>query len=813
MQFADIILPLNIAKPLTYGVPIQWQETIKPGMRVEVSMGKNKVYSGIVWKIHNDTPAAYQVKPIRNLVDDEPILTKEQMMLWDWVADYYMASLGEVMQAALPAYLKLMNEALLIWDAEDDAPLPDYLSDDAYIVAEALSIRKKLTIAEIRMLLEERNTTKAVQEVLNTELAIVQEQLEERYKPKKDEIVLLNEKYNQEKELNELVESLQRAPKQLQVLLTYFQFPSNSHPLSSSLLLKKAKASRSQLLALVEKNIFRLEKIEVDRLQFVKDKPLIKPELSEVQQVALTEIQEAWQQQQVVLLHGVTGSGKTLIYVQLIADAITQGKQVLFLLPEIALTTQLVMRLRSYFGEELGVYHSKFSNNERVEIWNKVKEGQYKVIVGARSAVWLPFQHLDKVIVDEEHEFSYKQYDPAPRFHARDLAIFLAHLHAAKVLLGSATPSIESTYNAEKKKYGYVRLNKRYRDVSLPTIELVKASMTQASLSSILTTPLLEEIQNTLKQGKQAILFQNKRGYAPFLICGSCGWVAHCAHCDVSLTYHKHSDKLHCHYCGNRSSLIKSCPKCGNIRLSSKSFGTERVEEDLIKIFPKLRIGRMDLDSMKGKNKHVQLLEDFEQGRIDILVGTQMVVKGLDFENVGLVGVLSADSLLSFPDFRVNERAFQLMEQVSGRAGRLDGKGKVMIQAFNLKHPILHWVKDHDFKSFYRNELAVRAQFNYPPFVRLIKISCKHVDEKKVSSAIELLARQLNEIPEIHLQGPAPALIPRVRNQYIHELWLKMPNERSALIELKAQVAIAVNNTMTTRGFSAVRFSIDVDPY
>lgn len=811
MQFADIILPINIPQTLTYGIPVKWQEKIIPGTRVEVHIGKNKIYAGIVLNTHNQQPDSYKVKPIRNIIDDEAIVTATQLNFWKWIARYYLCSLGDVMNAALPAHLKLMSESLLVWNSEMDSPPLD-LSDDAFLIAEALSIRKQLTIAETRQLLEGKNGAKAINELLELEIATVSDVLEERYKPKLVEFTFLSQQFENEELLKGLFDQLEKAPKQLALLMTYFQMKKGNKPIESAELVKKAKTGRSQLKALEDKGIFLLEKIAIDRLEYQGSQKELQLNLTPDQETAFEEIKENWSKHAVVLMHGVTGSGKTLVYIKLIKEAIAQGKQVLFLLPEIALTTQIVSRLRAYFGEELGVYHSRFSNNERVEIWEKVKNQQYKVILGARSAIWLPYIQLGLIIVDEEHENSYKQYEPAPRFHARDSAIYLASLHHAKVLLGSATPSIESTWNAQNKKYGYVRLSKRYMGVALPEIQLVSAKNTQASLSSIFTIPLLDEIQNTLQKGKQVILFQNKRGYAPFLLCGTCGWVAHCKYCDVSLTYHKLTDKLHCHYCGNRTAPIQHCPQCGALKLTTKSFGTEKIEEELQRIFPKLRIGRMDWDSMKGKNKHSQLIEDFAQGRIDILVGTQMVVKGLDFENVSLVGIISADSLLSYPDFRVNERGYQLMEQVSGRAGRMDGKGKVIIQAYDLKKPVLHWVKTHDFRSFYQTELAARQHFDYPPFSRMIKIICRHRDEKKVIAGAIILAEELKKIEHVHLQGPAAALVPRVRNNYLQEIWLKMPPDLQIINNVKNSIKIALSNTLATRGYSTLQIIADVDP-
>jgi primosomal protein N' (replication factor Y) len=812
LQFADVILPLLLPRTLTYGIPVQWQDKLVPGMRVEVSLGKNKIYSGIVLQTHDYRPESYAIKPIRNIIDENPVVFPLQLRFWQWIAQYYLCSLGEVMNAALPAHLKLMSESLLLWNETVPQP-PHNLSDDAFIVAEALHIRKQLTIGEVRQLLEGKNTAKAINELLEAEVAVVTEILEERYKAKTERYVFLEQRYEAEDQLTLAFNELEKAPKQLVLLMTFFQMRQQAQAVSLAELLKKAKATTAQLNILVDKGILRTENIAVDRVAFLEARKDTLFTLSDEQQAALEQVETGWDKHNVVLLHGVTGSGKTLLYVQLIKQAIQQGKQALFLLPEIALTTQVVNRLRAYFGDELGVYHSRFTNNERVEIWNKVKEGKYKAVIGPRSALWLPFRDISHIIVDEEHDPSYKQYEPAPRFHARDAAIYLASLHGAKVLLGSATPSLESTTNAQQGKYAYVQLKQRYRGVSLPDIEVVSAKNIQAALSPILTINLLERITATLEQGKQVILFQNKRGYAPFLICGSCGWVAHCKNCDVSLTYHKTTDKLHCHYCGTQSAPFKHCPQCGHMKIVARSFGTEKIEEELQRIFPRVKTARMDWDSVKGKNKMSQLIDDFSKGRIDILVGTQMIVKGLDFENVGLVGILSADSLLSYPDFRVNERGFQLMEQVSGRAGRLDGKGQVIIQSYNLKHPVLQWVKEHDFRSFYLTESSSRQQFGYPPYTRMIKITCRHRDEERTGQAAAALAAALQPIAGIHIQGPAPALVPRVRNYYLQEIWLKLPRDNKTIQAIKEQIAVAINSVLQKRGNAALQIITDVDPF
>jgi primosomal protein N' (replication factor Y) len=813
LLFADVIIPLHLPGTLTYGVPVAMQGEIKVGSRVEVSVGKNKLYAGLVWALHKHKPEHYQVKPIKNIIDELPIINTIQQQFWQWIAQYYLCSLGEIMNAALPAYFKLESETLLLWNDALTCP-PLELSDDAFVVAEALHIRKQLTIQEVKLLLENKAPNKAINELLEQGIAFVSEVMEELYKPKTERYVFLHSRLEHDEALlQQTFDQLNTAPKQAQLFLTYFQLKQQG-PVTLPQLLQQSKLSAGIFNALLQKEILYTQSIPIDRLLTTNDHTgKTTYNLSTAQQLALNQLQEQWQQHTVCLLQGVTGSGKTLLYIELIKAAITNHKQALYLLPEIALTTQVLMRLKAHFGDELGVYHSRISNNERIEIWNKVKSGAYKVIVGPRSALWLPFLQLQYIIVDEEHETSYKQQEPAPRFHARDAAIYLGLLHRANIVLGSATPSLESAYNVQQNKYGFVKLQERYNNIALPTIEVVPAKNIHTALSSILTTNLIDQMVATIAQGKQVLLFQNKRGYAPFLLCGTCGWVAHCNHCDVSLTYHKATDKLHCHYCGNKSANFKHCPQCHNPNIVARNFGTEKVEEELQRIFPKLKVARMDWDSVKGKNKMQQLLQDFDKGRIDILVGTQMIVKGLDFENVGLVGILSADSLLSYPDFRVNERGYQLMEQVSGRAGRVDGQGLVVIQAHNMQHPALSWVSQHSFNAMYHHEIIERQQFQYPPFCRMIKISCKHRDEARAATGVTQLSEALSRIEGIIIQGPAPALVSRVRNYYIQEIRLKLPRDNQFNSIVKDKIAVAINTVIQKKGNSALQIICDVDPY
>jgi primosomal protein N' (replication factor Y) len=812
-MFADVILPLNLPQVLTYGVPHEMQDRLQPGMRVEVALGKNKQYSGIVQRLHNERPDAYMVKPIRNIIDEEPVVTGKQLQFWSWIAAYYMATPGEVMQAALPAHLKLMGETRLEW-VGDDSIVYEW-SNEAFMAAEALRVRKEITISELKVIVGTTHFAAALNELLEQEVVIINESLETAYRPRKEKVVLLAARYDDEKELIALFDQLARAPRQLQLLMAYTEQKMKHGVVKQQALLERTQSTSAQLKALADKGIFIITEQRADRLPPTDDPADKAIVLTPDQEVAGAALTQRMAEKNVVLLHGVTGSGKTLLYINKIKECIAAGKQAILLLPEIGLTTHLVSRLNAYFGGELGVYHSHFSNNERVEIWEKVRKGVYKVVAGPRSALWLPFTDVGLIVCDEEHDSSYKQKDPAPRFHARDAAIYMAAMYNAPILLGSATPSVETLWNVQQGKYGYVTLTERYLGVKMPEITVVDARSLNTIRTAgvkLLTPELQAAIKETLQHRKQVILFQNRRGYAPFLLCTTCGWSPRCKNCDVSLTYHKSTDKLHCHYCGYKSAIMNACPQCGNTGIASKSFGTEKIEEEAQHVFPDARIARMDVDSMRGRHSITELLDRLEQRKVDILAGTQMVVKGLDLGSVALVGIISADSLLTFPDFRVNERAFQLMEQVSGRAGRVDGEGKVLIQAFNTQHPVLQWVKNHDVQAFYLHEIKYREQFFYPPFSRIIRVIFRHADEARVVAVAQLVADALQTVPGIAVQGPGPAIIPRVRNQYIREIWIKCPRNNKLIDSVKAFLKAQRQHVLGLKGNANVQVVFDVDP-
>lgn len=811
--FADVILPLNLPQTLTYGVPIDLHKLVQPGMRVEVSLGRNKQYAGIIYRLHYEKPENYEVKPIRNIIDESPIITPRQLRFWSWISSYYMAAPGEVMHAALPAHLKMSGETTIVWSG---APRMPFWTEDTHLVADALELKKELTMGDLRTLVGAKKVSLVIQELLESEAVWIQDNLEPAYRPKKEKMVSLGDDYHEEERLAALFQELDRAPKQLQVLLAFMDLSQKQRTIRQQDLLDRANVQSSVLKAMVDKGIFDISEQKTDRLFYPeKTEHPADIKLTDAQAAAMQQLDDQLAKHAVVLLEGVTGSGKTLIYIQKIQECLAQGKQVLMLLPEIGLTTQLVGRLYAFFGGELGVYHSRFSNNERVEIWEKVRSHQFKVVAGPRSALWLPFDDLGLIIVDEEHDSSYKQREPAPRFHARDAAVYISALYQAKVILGSATPSAESLFNVSQKKYGYVQLSERYKGLSLPAIEFVDAKTNEifkAKNPRLITPQLHQAIEQTLAQGKQVILFQNRRGYAPFQLCVVCGWVPQCQNCAVSLTYHKSQDMLLCHYCGSKSAVMHTCHACGSNRLQSKSFGTERIEEEVHHLFPEARVARMDVDSMRARQSLPQLLDDLEHGRVDILVGTQMVVKGLDFAQVALVGILNADGLLSYPDFRVNERAFQLMEQVSGRAGRADGAGRVFIQGYNLKHPVLGWVQSHDVRAFFDHEIRYRQFFGYPPYSRLIKVCFKHEEEARAIQAATAFADAIKSIMELLVQGPVAALVPRVRGQYVQEVWLKLPKDGGLMQRVKQEAWMHRQRIGAQKGNGKLHILFDVDP-
>jgi primosomal protein N' (replication factor Y) (superfamily II helicase) len=812
-HFIDVILPIPIQKTFTYSVTEDEANFLQKGMRVAVSFGKTKMYTGLVFNIHQIAPTFYEAKDIHQILDEDPLVNEQQLLHWKWISDYYMCSLGEVYRASLPAAFLLESETIIIKNA---IPIEEsILLDDEFLVYEALQHQSQLTIHQVVAILGKKKVMPIVNGLIQKSAISIQEEIYEQYKPKLVKYVRLHASYSSDTSLEKLLVALSRAKKQREAVLSFFQLSTSKKPIKAKDLEEKAAVSASVLKSLVDKNIFEFYEIQIDRINFNGDTNDLK-QLNEFQEVALKEIKEKFQEKDVTLLHGITSSGKTEVYTKLIQEVLNAGKQVLFLLPEIALTTQIITRLQIYFGDQISVFHSKYSINERVEVWKNVLENKSKarIVLGARSSVFLPFSNLGLIVVDEEHETSYKQFEPSPRYNARDAAIVLAKIHKAKILLGSATPSLETSFNAAQNKYGLVALNRRHGNVQLPKIELIdiKEKQRKKEMRGHFSDRILQLIQEALDGKEQVILFQNRRGYSPVVECKTCGVSPECPNCDVTLTFHKFKQELRCHYCNYQRAMPNSCGACGSNNLDTKGFGTEQIEMELQTLFPDFKIGRMDLDTTRGKHGYQKIIGAFEAKEIDVLVGTQMLSKGLDFENVSLVGILNADTMLNFPDFRAHERAYQMMVQVSGRAGRSKKQGNVAIQTYNPNHQILQQVSTTSYAEMYKEQLQERWQYKYPPYFRLIKITLKHRDYNKVDSGIDWLARALQQSFGEFVLGPSAPAVSRIRNQYIKNLVIKIPPKQS-LANTKLQILKIRNTFEAVKDFRPIRFIIDVDAY
>ena len=816
MYFIDVILPIPLKQTFTYEVNKDEAMFLKQGMRVAVPFGKSKLYTGIVYAIHQVAPQGYETKSIDQILDENPIVNEIQIKHWEWMADYYMCTLGEVLRAALPNAFLLESETIITLINKE--PKDKFkLSDQEFLVLEALQVQSSLHINDIRAILDKKNVVSILQSLLEKGVIGVQEEVYEKYSPKIKRYIKLSSDFSSEESLKLLLDSLTRAPKQKQVLMTLFMLSSKEKkPIESVFLQKKSDTSSSVINGLVGKGVLEEYFIRKDRIAYDgKDSSDIK-KLSDAQSEALNKIKTSFETKNTALLHGVTSSGKTEIYVQLIEEILKQKKQVLYMLPEIALTTQLISRLQYYFAEKISVYHSKYSISERVEVWNNVLENKPKaqIIIGARSSLFLPFSKLGLIIVDEEHEPSFKQYAPSPRYNGRDSAVVLAKLHNAKVLMGSATPSLESYYNAKNDRYGLITLKKRFGNVMMPAIELVdiKEKYRKKLMNGHFSDRLLEEINLSLKNNEQVILFQNRRGYSPVIECNTCGVSPQCPNCDVSLTYHQYKNQLRCHYCGYNVPKMVSCIACGSETLDHKGFGTEQIELELKELFPDSRIARMDQDTTKRKHAHAKIIEALELQEIDILVGTQMLAKGLDFRHVSLVGVMNADNLLNFPDFRAHERSFQLLQQVAGRAGRTKKRGKVIIQTYNPYHQILQQVSINSFDEMYKQQMEDRYQFKYPPYYRMIKIAVKERSFQKMDKSSIWLAKALKIKLKENVLGPETPSVGRIRNMFITNILIKIPKDQS-LQKTKEYINSIMRNFNSIKEFSSVRVIIDVDNY
>lgn len=806
--YARVILPLAIPKPYSYWVPPDIRSETTIGKRVEVQFGRARRYTGIVIAVGPEDEIPFKLKSILTIMDEHPVVHPEHLAFWSWISDYYACYLGEVMQAALPSNLKLTSETFISLHPEyqEDTLI---LDDEEYLIAEALTIQKRLKLQDIQQILQKKTIYPTIQKLLQKQVIEIYEELKEKYRPKKEEVFTLNPEFNQNED--QAFNLVNRAPNQTEALLCFFQLVHGPEQIKKSALLA-AGADATALRALVKKNILKSAQVLLSRIPSADLPPTPLPDLLPLQDEAVQAIRNS---DLPVLLFGVTGSGKTRVYLELVKQTIGSGKQVLYLLPEIALTNHMISRIFNFFPRESLVFHSKLNDQERVEIWNNVRAG-FPMVIGPRSALFLPFSNLGLIIVDEEHDPSYKQDDPAPRYHARDAAIVLAKSWQAKIILGSATPSFETYYNTQIGKYLRVELPERIGSSSLPEVQVIALSdyRKKKQLRKELSPNLFNAIENTLDHKKQVILFQNRRGFAPYQWCKQCAWHARCIHCDVSTTYHRFRHKLICHYCGFHTDLYKNCPDCGSSELELKGFGTEKIELDLKELFPAARIQRMDLDTANSVRAQEEILEEFAAQHIDILIGTQMVTKGLDFEHVALVGILLADQLFSFPDFRANERAYQLITQVSGRAGRREYPGLVILQAMKHEHPVLQDVTKHHFQSFYATEMADRRRFGYPPYTRLIAILLKH---KKVDILIKAANRMARELVKYtgpnNLKGPTEPGVNRIRGLYLRQILLTFDKKSSKINEVKKYIHQLADQLRQEEGFSTLRVNIDVDPY
>lgn len=818
-RFADVILPLPLYKYFTYRVPDDMQSLLQSGSRVVVSFGRKKYYTAIVAFLHDNEPKEYETKGIVSLLDERPILRRPQLQFWEWIAEYYLCSVGEVYKAALPSGLKLESETYVVLNPDFEEDPDNRLRERELLLLATLRNKDKMSVQELEKESGLKNILPVLRSLLEKDAVFVSEHLRENYRPRTEAYVRICCTPGDEEALHRAFDAVRSAKKQETLLIAYldlsrFMRKGQLREVSRKELLERADVTPAVLAALVKKGLFEVYKKEISRFAPTTVQVQELPVLTDAQMQAFNEIHKTFASHQVSLLHGVTSSGKTEIYIRLIDGVLRSGRQVLYLVPEIALTTQLTTRLQRVFGDRLSIYHSKFSDNERVEIWNSLlNDRSPRVVLGVRSSIFLPFSDLGLVIVDEEHESSYKQYDPAPRYHARNAAIVLASLHGAKTLLGSATPAIESYYNAQQGKYGYVRLTTRYEGLELP--EIVTADLKELRRKRRMTgnfsPELLKLATPALERGEQVILFQNRRGFAPMVECKSCAWVPKCRHCDVSLTYHKRYNQMVCHYCGAVYEVPHICPACNEPSIEVRGFGTERIEEDVEHIYPDYKVARMDLDTTRSRNAYEQIIDEFAQRKSRILIGTQMVTKGLDFDHVSVVGILSADTMMNYPDFRAHERAFQMMAQVAGRAGRKHHKGTVVLQTSNPSHPLIQQVIRHDYEAMYRTQIAERQQFCYPPFFRLIYIYLKHRDEGLLNDLSVRYASLLRNVFGSRVLGPDNPPVARVQSLYIRKIVLKV-EVTASMSKVKELLRRVYENMLADERFKSLVLYYDVDP-
>ncbi len=811
-RYVEVLLPLALAQSYTYAIPDHLLGKVNFGIRVEVALNR-KLYAGLAVNFHDAISEDIKPKPIISVIDNRPIILEYQYTFWKWIAKYYCCTLGEVMNVALPSGLKLNSETKVVASHLLEERLVD-LRDDEGMVADAIYNNQELGIDDIRTILNKKTVYPIIKSLLDKELIFIREELKQKYKAKKADFICLSDFHKTEDpDLNQAFELTKRSEKQTKALLAYASLSPHYEWISKQSIQKKAITDSSVINALIKKGILVKEQRQVSRIEnYTGNAQTLKP-LSEAQQEALAAIKTSFENHRTTLLFGVTGSGKTRLYMELMQETLDRGEQVLFLIPEIALTTQLVQRLQAIFGSDIGVYHSRLNQAKRVELYQSAMEGQ-SIFVGARSSIFLPFKQLGLIIIDEEHDASYKQSEPSPRYQGRDTALYLSKLFNAKVILGSATPSLESYQNAIEDKYGLVMLHERFGEASLPHIEIIdlRKKYKQGLMKAMFSDELLAAIRSALNKKEQVLLFQNRRGYSPTIQCTLCNWNAECPNCDVSLTTHKYFQQINCHYCGYHTKIPKQCPQCGNTHLVELGFGTEKIADELKSILPNAVIKRMDYDTAKTKAQYEDIIYDFEQGATDILVGTQMITKGLDFDNVALVGILLADKILFFPDFRANERAFQLFTQVAGRAGRRAKKGKVLIQTFNPEHDVIQETLGMKYGQYYERELKEREMFLYPPKVRLCKVTIKHKDFKRTEAVANEFAKKLRAQLGNRIIGPAVPGISRIRGKYIQQIMVKMEKDWSKIQHIKYVLKQTKQYIKALKNMSTVQIIIDVDP-
>ena len=815
--FADIILPLHLRSTFTYRIPTEYAGMVEAGQRVIVQFGAKKLYSGLVRRVHSEVPK-YQVKYILSVVDTKPIVAERQFRLWEWMSRYYMCYIGDVMAVALPSILRLASESMVTIHPDYDGEMSS-LTDKELRIVQLLSEHPVMKVNDISVAISIQKIMPVINGMIERGILIMDEDLQQRFKPAKATYLTLAAKYQDDGEAKRLFDELEKkksSAKQLGLMLRFMQLSGfGKKAVAKKELAGEDGFSASSLATLIKNGVIVAEERTASRLKHYEK--VTSPdtiELNEEQQAAYETIVK---QDGVTLLHGVTSSGKTEVYIKLIQETIRQGRQALFLLPEIALTSQIINRLRKYFGDSVGVYHSRFSPSQRAEVWSRTfseePEKRFNVLLGARSAIFLPFRDLGLVIVDEEHDSSYKQYEPAPRYNCRDSAVYLANLWKARTVLGSATPSIESYYNAQTGKYALVEMKHRYGGLQLPEVLCVdmKDATRKKEVTGYFSNFLSEHIREALENKEQVILFQNRRGYSLRIECEECHWTPQCQHCDVSLVYHRSTNSLRCHYCGYSIAMPTECPVCGNPNLKTKGFGTERIEDEIAQLFPSARVARMDLDTTMARNRHLEIITDFEDRKTDILVGTQMVTKGLDFDNVSVVGILSADNLINFPDFRSFERSFQQMMQVAGRAGRHGKRGKVIIQTYNPWHQAVRNVMDNNYAEMYRSQITERRVFRYPPFSKLIEITLRHREQDVLNNASANFAFRLREKLDTRVMGPEYPSVSRIRGLYIKRVIVRV-EPTDSISAVKQIIEAVTDQTLAEKEFHSVKIHFDADP-